>query len=100
MLSFKYHLSDTVNDHKTPKKLRAYSRSKVIDYKAYEYGEWKIQWLMSSSFASFLKIHTLYTRSDNIEIMMGSETNNNIGGFFKSLLQKYQEKLKESMNGS
>ena len=55
---------------------------------------------MSSSFASFLKIHTLYTRSDNIEIMMGSETNNNIGGFFKSLLQKYQEKLKESMNGS
>ena len=43
MLSFKYHLSDIVNDHKTPKKLRAYSRSKVIDYKAYEYGEWKIQ---------------------------------------------------------
>ena len=42
----------------------------------------------------------MHTKSDNIEIMMGSETDDIIGELFKSLFQKYQEGLEESMRGS
>ena len=40
------------------------------------------------------------TKSDNIEIMMGSETDEIIEELFESLLQRYQEGLEESMKGS
>ena len=40
------------------------------------------------------------TKSDNIEIMIGSETDEIIEELFKSLLQRYQEGLEESMKGS
>ena len=40
------------------------------------------------------------TISDNIEIMMGNETDEFIEKHFKSLLERYQEGLKESMRGS
>ena len=40
------------------------------------------------------------TKNDNIEIMMGSETDEIIEELFKSLLQRYQEGLEESMKGS
>ena len=40
---------------------------------------------------------SMRTRSDNIEIMMGSETDEIIPETFKSLLQKCQEGLEESM---
>ena len=43
---------------------------------------------------------TMHTRSNNVEIMVGSETNEIIMNLFKSFLQKYQEKLEESMTGS
>ena len=36
------------------------------------------------------------TRSDNIEIMMVSETNEIIEELLESLLQRYQEELEES----
>ena len=39
----------------------------------------------------------MHTKSGNIEIMMGSETDEIIEDLFKSLLQKYQEGLEESM---
>ena len=42
----------------------------------------------------------MHKKSDNIEIMMCSETDVIIDEFFKSLLQKYQEGLEESMRGS
>ena len=38
---------------------------------------------------------TMRTKSDNIEIMMGSETDEIIEEFFKSNLQRYQEGLEE-----
>ena len=38
--------------------------------------------------------------SDDIQIMKGSETDEIIEGLFKSLLQRYQEGLEESMRGS
>ena len=43
---------------------------------------------------------TMYTKSDNIEIMVSSETNEIIEEPFKPLLQRYQEELEESMKGS
>ena len=39
-------------------------------------------------------------RSDNAEIMMGSETNEVIEELFESLRQRYKKKLEESMKGS
>ena len=42
----------------------------------------------------------MHTKSDNIEIMMGSEKDDIINELFESLLQKYQEGLEESMRGS
>ena len=39
-------------------------------------------------------------KSDNIETMIGRETDNIIEEICKSLSQKYQERLEESMRGS
>ena len=36
---------------------------------------------------------TIHARSDNIEIMIGSETNEIMENLFKSLLQRYQKGL-------
>ena len=97
------YLNDIINDHKTPKKLRVHSSNEVFDYET-QYGEWKIQLTMAINFVSSKddsdEIRTMHTKSDNIEIMMGSETNEITEELFKSLLQRYQEGLEESMKGS
>ena len=43
---------------------------------------------------------TMYTRSNDVEIMMGSETDEIIEDPFESFLLKYQEELEKSMTGS
>ena len=40
------------------------------------------------------------TRSDNIEITLGSETDEIIEELFKYLLERYQKELEQSMRGS
>ena len=40
------------------------------------------------------------TKSNNVEIMIGSETDETIEDLFESFLKKYQEGLEESMRGS
>ena len=42
----------------------------------------------------------MHTKSNNIEIMIGNETDEIIRELFQSLLQKNQDELKESMRGS
>ena len=42
----------------------------------------------------------MHTKSDNTEIMIGSDTNEVIKELFKSFLQRYQEGLQEKMKGS
>ena len=42
----------------------------------------------------------MHSKSDNVEIMIGSEINKIIGELFKSLLQRYPDGLEESMKGS
>ena len=43
---------------------------------------------------------TMHTRSNNVDIMVGSETNEIIKDLFESFLRKYQKGLEESMRGS
>ena len=43
--------------------------------------------------------HNMHAKSDNIEIMMGSETNNTVYELFGSGFQKYQEGLEKSIRG-
>ena len=94
--------SNIINDHKAPKKLKVHSCNEVIDYET-QYGEWKIQLTMSINFISSKdsdETRNMHTKSDKIEIMMGSETDDITDELFESLLQKYQEGLEESMRGS
>ena len=42
----------------------------------------------------------MHTKVNNVEIMIGSETDETIVDLFDSFLQKYQEGLEESMRGS
>ena len=43
---------------------------------------------------------TMHTKSNNVETMIGSETDEIIEDLLESFLQKYQEGLEESMRGS
>ena len=46
------------------------------------------------------QIRFMHKKSHNIKIMIGDETDETIEELFKSLLQRYQERLEESMRGS
>ena len=52
-----------------------------------------------SSKADSNETRTMHAKSDNIEIIMGNETDEIIEEPFKSLLEKHQEGLEESMKG-
>ena len=43
---------------------------------------------------------TMYNPSDNIEVIIGIETDKIIGDLFDSFSQRYQKGLEESMRGS
>ena len=65
--------------------------------------EGKIQLTMAINFISSKdsdETRTMHTKSNNVEIMIGSETDEIIKDLFESFLQKYQEGLEESMRGS
>ena len=96
------YLRDMINDHQTPKIFKVHSSNEVIDYET-QYGEWEIQLTIQINFISSKDSRetcTMHTKSDNIEIMMGSERDEIINELFDSVLQKYQQGLKESMIGS
>ena len=83
-------------------KLKVHRSNEVIDYET-QFGEWKIQLIISINFISSKdsnETRNMHKKSDNIEMMMCSETDDIIGEFFKSLLQKYQEGLEELMRRS
>ena len=48
----------------------------------------------------FDEIRTMHTKSNNLEIIMGNETDEIIKELFESLLQNYPEVLEEKMRGS
>ena len=84
------HLRDLINDHNTPMKLKVHSGNKIIDLKS-QFGEWKIQLTMQLNFIFSKEIRTMSTKNDNIEIMMGEETNDII----KKLFEFFCEDIKK-----
>ena len=46
------------------------------------------------------EIRIMHIKSDNIDALIGYKTNDIIKELFKSLLQKYQKGLEESLRGS
>ena len=71
------YLSDITNSHKTQ-------------------GEWKIQLTSAINFMSSKdsnKTRPAHSNSENIETVIGSETDKIIEELFESLLQRYQEGL-------
>ena len=67
------------------------------------HNEWKIQLIMKINFISFLDINDtriMHTKSDNIEIINGTETSDIINELFKSFLRRYQEGLETKIKAS
>ena len=93
----KPYLSDIINNYKTQGTWRIHSGNKIIEHKTQS--EWKIQLTMKVNFISSLldsdETRIMHPTSDNIEILMGSETDEIIEELFKSLLQRYQKGLEE-----
>ena len=66
-------------------------------------GEWKIQLSMRIIFVSFTdanETHEMHTKSDNITIMRGVETEDIINELFNTFRKRYQERLETKMRGS
>ena len=95
------YLIDIINEHKTHGLARYHSGNK--SWLEETSSQWKIQLTTAINFISSKdsdKTRTMHTKSNNVEIMIGSETDEIIEDLFKSFLQKYQERLEESMRGS
>ena len=82
--------------------IESYLADMINDYKSKD--EWKIQLTAEINFTSLKpdsnETRIMHTKSDNKEIMIGSDTNEVIKELFKSFLQRYQEGLQEKMRGS
>ena len=76
---------------------------KLINYYKNK-GESKLQLTAAINFISLKpgsdETRVMHTKSDNEEIMDGSDTDEIIEGLFESFLQKYEENLQEQMKGS
>ena len=79
-----------------------YLRKLINDYK--NKSEWKIQLIAEINFISLKtdsdETRIMYTKSDNEEIMIGSDTDEIIEELFESFLQRYKQNLQEKMKGS
>ena len=76
------YLIDLINDHKTS-------------------GEWKIQLVMLNrciSCINFEETRFIYSASENIKILIGSDTDEVIGILFDTMLQRFQEAIETSSN--
>ena len=82
--------------------IEKYLRELIEEYKLK--GEWKVQLAIEVNFISLKpgsdETCTMYTRSDNIEIMFGDNNDDIIEQLFESLLKKYEENLQNRMRGS
>ena len=81
-------------------KIKPYLKDMIDDYKSK--GEWKIQLVMRMIFVSFIdknETQVMHTKSDNVKIMNGTDTNNAIIELIKSFTKRYQEGLETKMKG-
>ena len=91
----KPYLSDIINDHKTQGKWRIHSGNKIVEHKAQS--EWKIQLTMAINFISSKdsdETCTMHTKSNNAEIMMGSEADEIIEELFESFFAKISRRAR------
>ena len=100
-----YESKGDKNKNLSPKEyldmIRPYLSDMITDYKTQ--GEWKIQLTLSINFIysnGSDETRNLRSKSDNIEVMMGDETDEIIDEFYESFSQKYQKDLEESLRGS
>ena len=81
--------------------IEPYLANMINDYKSK--GEWKIQLTAEINFTSLKpdsdERRIMHTKSDNAELMIGSDINEVIKELFKSFLQRCQEGLQEKMKG-
>ena len=83
------NLIDLANDHKNPMELTDKENNSDTTF-----GEWKIQLVMLNNCISsknFEEICSIYSASNNIDIFMGSDTDDIIDKFFDTILQRFQE---------
>ena len=83
------YLSDIINNHKTQCESTIHSDNTIIKYKTQS--DWKIQLTMAINFISSKgsdKILTMHAKSNNVEIMMGSKTNEIIEEIFCKDIKK------------
>ena len=81
--------------------IKPYLKDMIDNYKAR--GEWKIQLSMRIILVSFIdknETQVMHTKSDNIEIMIGTDTSNAINELIDSFMKRYQEGLETKMRGS
>ena len=86
------YLRDIINDHRTQEEWKIHSDNTVIYCKTQE--EWKIQLSMVINFISSKdsdEILIIRAKSNNIESMMGNETDETIEELFESLLKKIKK---------
>ena len=78
------NLIDLANDHKNPMELTDKENNSDTTF-----GEWKIQLVMLNNCISsknFEEICSIYSASNNIDIFMGSDTDDIIDKFFDTIL--------------
>ena len=82
--------------------MEKYLRELINQYK--NEGEWKIHLIAEINFISSKpgsdETRIMHMRSDNEEIMNGSDTDKVIKLLFESFFQKYKENLQDKMRGS
>ena len=89
------YLRDLINNHKPAEKLNNNANNSDT-----ERGEWKIQIIMQNNCIStrnFEDTRTIYSASKPVETFMGSDTNEAIGKLFNTLLQRFQQAIKTSI---
>ena len=84
------YLSDIINDHKTQCEWKIHSGNTITEHKTQ--GECKIHLTMAINFVSSKEdseeTRTMHAKSDNVEIMMGSDTDEIVEKRLKSLFAK------------
>ena len=82
-------------------KIIPYLKDMIDDYTSK--GEWKIQIIMRIIFVSFIdknETQVMHAKSDNVEIMTGTDTSDAINELIDSFMKRYQEGLETKMKGS
>ena len=95
------YLRDLINEHKPTAQLNNTNNTNNSNNSNNTDGaEWKIQLVMQNNFISdknFEDTRTIYSASKPVEIFMGSDTSEAIGKLFNTLLQRFQQAIKTSI---